>query len=207
MPRSTMQDDYQLTIDAVVRARSAGPRQQQGDRRSPATATSRSTFAEVAERADRLASALDVARGAAGRPRGHVPVEQPDAPRGVPGHPVHGCGAAHAEHPPVPRAARLRHQPRRGQGHHRRRLDRPAAGEGARPADDRRADHRQGPGRHVGSRRRSARLRHAARRPSRVGSTIPSSTRAPAWPCATRAAPRATRRASCTATAARTCTR
>ena len=38
--------------------------------------------------------------------------------------PVHGRRAAHAQHPPVPRAARLHRQPRRGQGDHRRRLAR-----------------------------------------------------------------------------------
>ena len=59
------------------------------------------------------------------RPGRHVPVEQPDPPRGVPGRAGHGGGPPHPEPPPVPRAAGLRDQPRRGPGHHRRRLDRP----------------------------------------------------------------------------------
>ena len=61
------------------------------------------------------------------RPRRHVLLEHPGAPRGVLRDPVHGRGAAHAQHPPVPRAARLRRQPRRGPDRHRRRLAGPAA--------------------------------------------------------------------------------
>ena len=48
------------------------------------------------------------------RSRRHVLLEQPGAPRGVPRGPVDGRGAAHAQHPAVPRAARLRHQSRGG---------------------------------------------------------------------------------------------
>ncbi len=57
----------------------------------------------------------------------HVHVEQRRAPGGVPGRAEHGRGAAHAEHPAVPRPAHLHRQPRRGQGHHRRREAAPAA--------------------------------------------------------------------------------
>ena len=109
-----------------------------------------------------------VAGRTAGRPGGHVHVEQPDPPRGLPGHPVHGCGAAHAEHPPVPRATRVRDQPRRGQGHHHRRVHRAAAGPGARSTHHGAAHHREGLSRcahlgRAGPRRRPARLRHPHR--------------------------------------------
>ena len=55
-------------------------------------------------------------RRRARRSRRHVLLEQPGAPRGVPRGAVDGRGAAHAQHPVVPRAARLRDQSRRGQG-------------------------------------------------------------------------------------------
>ena len=74
------------------------------------------------------------ARGRGQRPGGHLPVEQPDPPGGLSGHPRHGCGPPHLEPPALPRAAGLRDQPRRGQGHHRRRLADPPAGPGPRPA-------------------------------------------------------------------------
>ena len=204
MPLSTMQD-YPLTLRPIL------------EHGRTVHATSKvitftgdgyveSTFAEVADRADQLAAALTRLGVRRRRPRRHVHVEQPGAPRGVPRGAVHGRGAAHAEHPPVPRAAGLRHQPRRGPGDHRRRLDRPAARQGPRPADDRRAHHRHGRRRHVGA-RRDAGLRRRCSPPSSPASTGPRSTSAPAWRCATRAAPPATRRAWCTAIAPRTCTR
>ena len=117
------------------------------------------TFAEVADRADQLAAALTEIGGQARRSRRHVHVEQPDPSRGLPRRAVHGRGVAHPQHPSVPRATRLRHQPRRGPGDHRRRLDHPVARQGSRPADDGEAHHRQGLRRHVWP-RRDARLRH-----------------------------------------------
>ena len=153
MPISTMQDDYPLTMTPLFEH---GRQVHANSKVITFTGDGyvESTFAEVADRADRLAAALTELGVQPGRPGRHVHVEQPDAPRGVPGDPVHGCGAAHAEHPAVPRAAGLRHQPRRGQGHHRRRVDRAAAGQGARSVDDGRAHHREGHRRHVGPRRR-----------------------------------------------------
>ncbi len=125
--------------------------------------------------------------------------------------PSHGRGAAHAQHPAVPRAAHLHRQPRRGPGRHRRRLARAAAREGrcrrSRPsstyvvvgrrrlADLARRQRRSAATRTLLAGRagplRLARARRARRRRR----------------CATRAAPPATRRASSTATARRTCTR
>src|SRR5665647_1862899 len=50
--------------------------------------------------------------------RCHVHVEQRRAPRGLSGCAVHGRCPPGAEHPALPRADHLRHQPRRGPGHH-----------------------------------------------------------------------------------------
>ena len=108
--------------------------------------------------------------------------------------PCMGCRAAHLEHPAVPRPAGLRHQPRRGSSDHRRCLGHPAAGQGSRPAHHGRAHHREGRRRHLGARPHT-RLRHVARRRAARLRRTPISTNAPAWPCATRAAPPATRRA------------
>ena len=62
----------------------------------------------------------------------HLHVEQPGAPRGLPRGAGMGAVLHTAEHPAVPRAARLHRQPRRGPGRHRRRLAAAAAGQGAR---------------------------------------------------------------------------
>ena len=85
------------------------------------------SFAEVAERAERLAAALRRLGLERGRPGGHVLLEQPGPPGGLSRRTLHGRGAPHLEHPALPRAARLRHQPRRGPGHRRRRLAGPPA--------------------------------------------------------------------------------
>ena len=113
---------------------------------------------------------------------GDVLLEQPGAPRGLPGDPEHGRGAPHAEHPPLPRAAHVRHQPRGRRGRHRRRIADTAAGQGrTRPHDgahvrrDRkrrrgraRRSHRSADRRVRGSARgRAARLRVAGGRRAR----------------------------------------
>jgi hypothetical protein len=143
-------------------------------------------------------------RRAPGRAGRHLLLEQPGAPRGLPRGAVHGSGAAHPQHPAVPRAARLRDQPRRGQGGHRRRLAGPAARPGALRAQVRGAHRRGGPRRRVRPRGRTA---CTATRSSSPGSPPTSPTRSSTSgrrpPCATPAAPPATPRAWPTATAPR----
>ena len=94
----------------------------------------------------------------------HVLLEHRAAPRALLRGPVHRPGAAHAQHPAVPRAAGLHRQPRAGRGRLRRPLAGPAAraagrqaGVGAPLHRDRRRRRRRGPG-------RVARLRDPARR-------------------------------------------
>ena len=94
--------------------------------------------------------------------------------------PVDGSGAAHPEHPAVPRAARLRGQPRRGQGRHRRRLDRPAVRQGPRRVQDGRARHR----------RRSRATRRASATPCPTTSSSAPRSRATTGPSSTNARPR-----------------
>ncbi len=160
MPLSTMQD-YPLTIRPILEH---GRTIHANSKVITFTGDGyvESTFAEVADRADQLAAALTRLGVQARRPGRHLHVEQPDPPRGLSGRAVHGRRAAHLEHPAVPRATELRHQPRRGSGDHRRRLDHPVARQGPRSVDDGEAHHRQGCRRHVGARRDPG-LRHAAR--------------------------------------------
>ena len=110
------------------------------------------TYAEVGRRAAQLAHALRGLGVDGRRPGRHLHVEQPGAPRGLPRGAGDGCGAAPAEHPAVPRPARVHRRPRRRQGRARRRLGAAAAGQGARPAAAGRARGRQRPGRPVGPR-------------------------------------------------------
>ena len=139
------------------------------------------------------------------RPRGHLLLEHPGAPGGLHGGAHHGRRAAHAEHPPVRGAAGVRGQPRRGQGRAGGRLAGQAAVQGGRPARDRRALRGRGPGRR-GRAAEPAGLRGAAGRPEARASTTPSWRRTRPRRSVTPAAPRATRRASCTRTARRCCT-
>ncbi len=164
-----------------------------------------STFTQVAARAEQLAESLASPRCRPGRPGRHIRLERPGAPRGVPGDPLDGGGAAHAQHPPLPRAAGLRGQPCRGQGRHRRRLDRPAVRPGPRRVQDGGAHHRRGRGGHDGPRATRCPTTSSSAPRSRA-TTGPSSTNARPRRCATRAAPPATRRASSTATVRRGCT-
>ncbi len=158
------QHDAGLSVDAPAdpRARAHGARQQQvitftGD------GYVESTFAQVADRADQLAAALTRLGVEQGDRVGTFMWNNQTHLEAYLAVPCMGAVLHTLEHPAVPRAAGLCHQSRRRSSDHRRRLDHPVAGQGARSADDRRAHHRQGIGRHVGA-RRDARLRHAARR-------------------------------------------
>ena len=105
-PLSTMQD-FPLTITAILRhgrrvyaderVRHVDRRRRRGARPSPRSPTT-PTGSRPRSRARRRER----------RPRRHVLLEHAGAPRGVPRDPVDGRGAAHAEHPAVPRAARVR---------------------------------------------------------------------------------------------------
>ena len=141
-----------------------------------------------------------------GRPGRHLHLEQPGAPGRLPGRPVHGRGAAHAQHPALPRAAQLRRQPRRGQGDHRRRHAPPAAGQRVGRPEDGRAPDRGRRRRHRAVRRRPS-PSTSCWRPRSPATTGPSSTSSTPPPCVTRAAPPATPRASSTRTARPSCTR
>ena len=107
---STMQD-FPLTIAAILRhgervyansecvtwtERRRAPRDLRRGRRQRGAARAR------VSRTSASATATGSARSAG----------TPGAPRGVPRGPVDGRGAAHAEHPAVPRAAHVRRQPR-----------------------------------------------------------------------------------------------
>ena len=110
-------------------------------------------------------------------------------------------GAPHAQHPAVPRAARLHRQPRRGRGHLRRPVADRAAVAARRPADDRAPHRRDGrrQGRGAEPRRRSPRCTTTRTcSPRRRRSSSTSTTRTRPRRCATRAARPATPRASCT---------
>ncbi len=127
--RSTMQD-YQLTIGSIRQHGTTVHRDSE-----VVTATPDGSRIHVVRRA-RRAGRTPGERAALPRHRrrpagGDVPVEQRRAPRGLPRRPVHGRRAPHAQHPAVPRAARLHRQPRRGPGRHRRRLAGAAAGQAA----------------------------------------------------------------------------
>ncbi len=168
----------------------------------------RATYAEVVARADRLAAALRGLGRPARRPRRHLHVELPRAPRGLLRRALHGCRAAHPEHPPLRRAAHLHRQPRRGPRRRRRRArSSPLLEELAPSFDDRRALRRRRRRRHRLGLPDALRLRGAPRGAEPTASTIPSSTTARPPASATRAAPPATPRASSTRTARTLCTR
>ena len=99
--------------------------------------TRHATFAAVAERAERLAAALTRLGITADRARRDLQLEHAGAPRDL----LRGAGdgrrAAHAQHPALPRAARLHREPRRGPRRDRRGLARAAARQGARSTEDR----------------------------------------------------------------------
>ena len=135
------------------------------------------------------------------RSRRDILLQPSRAPRGIFRRAVHGSCAAHLERAAVSRAAALRDRPRRGQGHHRRRHARPRRSPGCSASastvehvivvgDERRIRARRDP--------RATRSSSPPRRPASTGRIWTRPTR---QPCATRAAPLATRRVSSTATA------
>ena len=185
--RSTMQD-FPLTIGGLMKH---GTTVHADSEVVTATAdgTRSQTYAELGQ-ARREAGQRAALAGDRRRPAGrHLPVEQRRAPRGLPGGPVDGCGAAHAQHPAVPRAARLHRQPRRGPDRHRRRLaGRPA---GPAPAGD--EDRRSTCSSPAPTRRRptSTRCAPAARRCCSTRTCSPTSPRSstgPRWTSASAAA-------------------
>ena len=118
--KSTMQD-AQLTIGSVMRHGTTV----HGDS-EVVTATADGTRTPDVRRGGTPGRP---ARPRPARPRDHrrpagrdVHVEQRRAPRGLPRRPVDGRGAAHPQHPALPRAAGLHRQPRRGPRRDRRRL-------------------------------------------------------------------------------------
>ena len=210
--KSTMQD-AQLTIGSLMLARHHGARRRRGRdrdrRRRPQTVVRRA------------GPSRRPAGPRAARPRHHrrpagrdVPVEQRRAPRGLPRGPVDGCGAPHAQHPALPRAAGLHRQPRRGPGRHRRRLAGPLLAaqlphfETVTHVRGRRARRgRRRPRLAPCQRQGGAALRGPARRAARRVRLARGGRASTPRRCATPAAPPATRRASSTATAPRGCTR
>ena len=121
---------------------------------------------------------------------------------------MHRPGAAHAEHPAVPRAADLHRQPRRGRGGSSSTARAAPALAADRDDEDRAPRDRHGRRRRRRAPRRpaGAGLRDPARRRAAGRRSTPR-TRTPPPRCATRAAPRATPRASSTRTARPCCTR
>ena len=126
--RSTMMD-VPLTVTRIMQYGSTGLRRpRSGDATRPTASGARPT-PQTGARAARLANALRVARGGR-RPAGRdADVEQRRAPRGLPGDPVDGRGAAHAQPPARPGDHRLHRQPRGRRRRDRRPDPGPAAGQ------------------------------------------------------------------------------
>ena len=143
MLEGLMQHDHPLTLQLVLERM----RGMNGDAEVvtfTGDGATRATYAEVGDRVDRLCRGLQELGVERGRPGGDVRLELPAPPRGLPRGAVHGGRAAHPEHPPVPRAARLHGQPRAGQGDPRGRLARGRARAARRPVRDGRALRRDG---------------------------------------------------------------
>ena len=127
----------------------------------------RENYGEWADRSRRLGGVFDDARHLRRRAGGHLRMEHRPPPRAVLRRPLQRSGAAHAQHPPVPRPGHLHREPRRGRGHLRRPL--PGGAPLAAPrqlrdgAPRRRDGRRQGRGARRRRSRRAARLRGAPR--------------------------------------------
>ena len=119
-------------------------------------------YGEIVERVEKLAQGARRAGRPARRPRRHLRLEHPRAPRDLHGRALHGRRPPHPQRAPLRRAAHLHRQPRRGQGDLGRGLARPRP-RGARPhLRDRRALHRHRRWRHRQPPQRAP-LRGAAR--------------------------------------------
>ena len=174
MLEGLMQHDHPLTLQLVLERM----RGMNGDAEVvtfTGDGTTRTSYAEVGDRVDRLCRGLQ-----------ELGVEQGDRvatfawnsqlpPRGLPRGAVHGGRAAHPEHPPLPRAARLRGQPRAGQGDPRGRLARGRARAARRSVRDGRALRRDGRGRPLEA-AGGDQLRGAARAPG-AGVRLPGDRR------------------------------
>ena len=204
---STMQD-FPLTLAAIVR-HACGIH----GARTVTTATGdgyrQITYRELGRAGRQLANALRRI-GITGDQRvAHVHVEQRRTPGGLPGGAVDGRGAAHPQHPAVPRADRLRRQRGRGPGDPGRHVAGRTAGAGAAAARHRahRDRGRRGrPGAAAGVGQDRAALRRGDRPASPPNSTGRRSTRTPRPRCATPAAPPATPKAWSTAIVRAICT-
>ena len=131
------------------RGRDLGRRRVEASELRRGRAAQRSTRARAARARHRRRSA-----------GGHLHVEQRRTHGGLPGGAGDGGGAAHPQHPVVPRAAGLCRQSRRGPDHHRRPHAAPAAQPAASAAEDGEARDRQ---RRLHRRRRGARRRGRSR--------------------------------------------
>ena len=203
-----MQNDFPLTLNHIRRRLRSCNRARGRDAQARTALSQRATHAELtdARRPARTRAARLGRR--AGRARRHVRLEQPAPLRAVLRDPVHGRGAAHAQHPPVRGAADLHRQPRRGPGDLRRRLARADRSRSSRRACDG-VEHYvvMGDGRRrAASCRTCCATRSCSRTPAPAASTTPSWTSARRRRCATRAAPPATPRACSTRTARSACT-
>ena len=170
------------------------------------TGVERTTYGSWAERTRRLGGVLD---GLGISADGRVATFAWNTARHVELYyapPLTGRVAAHPEHPPVPRAAHVHREPRRGRGGLRGPQPGGAALAARRPVRHRPPHRGDGRRRRRGARRPPpARLRGAARCRHRHRVALRRRVRRRRR-CATRAAPPANRRASSTATGRRSCT-
>ena len=206
MLEGLMQNDFQLTVGAMRRRlRSCYPEPGGGHARGRRAGTRLLRRGGRARRPPR-ARARAPRRGAR-RARRDLRLELPAPLRALHGGALLRRGAAHAEHPPVPRAGRLHRQPRRGRRRLRRRLAGRAAGR-ARAAAARTCASTWSWATATSTRCRApSPTSSCSRRPARASTPGPRSTSAPRRRSATRAAPPATRRACSTRTARCRCTR
>ena len=169
----------------------------------------RCTYGDIHRPLEAGRQRADRAGRAARRPRRDAGVERLPAHGAVLRRVGHGRRAAHGQPAPVPRAARIHHQPRRRHGPVLRPELRGAGGEAAAAAEERarlRGDDRSRAHARVCDPRLAV-LRGSARGRSPTTTPGPTSTRTPPPRCATPRAPPACPRACCIRTARPCCTR